>query len=217
MSHRDDAETPSGSDDGEGDRPKSKVARLIAAYELGGAFGQRLEDAWTAEGAERESLRSLADTFNRELLRSAMTDAGLSPISGEVDNLYRLLTGDVSSGSRAEARTRLEQEGIDVERLDEDFVTYQAIRSYLREYRGAEYESDETGPRVETVTETVQRLQSRTASVVENSLDRLGGTDRLSLGTFRVFVDVNVLCEDCNTRYPVTELLNRGGCECERE
>ena len=196
----------------------SKVARLIDEYDLGEGFGDELERRWTADGDERESLRDLADRFNRRLLESALTAAGTSTISGEVENLYRLLTADdVGSGMRTEAQARLERDGIDVDQLDRDFVTYQAIRTYLTEYRGAEYEEPSASDQVETVLETIQRLRSRLRSITEGSLDRLRSTDRLTLGRFRLFVDVDVLCEDCGAQYGVVDLLERGGCDCEPE
>jgi len=197
-------------------RPSSKVARLIDEYDLGVAYGDELERRWTADGDERESLRDLADRFNRRLLESALTAAGASTVSGEVANLYRLLTADdVSSGMRTEARSRLERDGVDVDGLERDFVTYQAIRSYLTEYRDAEYEEPSATEQVESVLGTIQRLRSRLRSITDGSLDRLRSTDRLTLGTFRLFVDVDVLCEDCGAQYGVVELLERGGCDCE--
>lgn len=214
MSDRDGDEAEPGM--GDGDRPANKVARLIDAYDLGPVFGDRLEDLWTAEGEERESLRSLADRFNRRLLEAAMTDAGMLTVDGEVSNIHRLMiSDDVSSGVRTEAKRRLKQEGVDVEQLERDLVTYQAIRSYLRDYRGVDYEHDSGNTRIESVIGTVQRLQSRTRSVVETSLGQLRDTDRISLGEFRLFVEINVHCEDCNTQYAFVELLERRGCECE--
>ena len=198
------------------DRPSSKVARLIDEYDLGESFGDELERLWTAEGDERRSLRDLAALFNRRLLDSVLTAAGESTVSGEVENLYRLLTADdVSSGMRTEARAQLERDGVDVDGLERDFVTYQAIRSYLTEYRDATYEEPSDREQVESVVDTIQRLRSRLRSITEGSLDRLRLTDRLTLGTFRLFVDVDVLCEDCGAQYGVAELLERGGCDCE--
>lgn len=215
MADEKDGEAEGGTDPGP--RPANKVARLIDSYGLGGEFGDRLEALWTAGGEERESLRTLATRFNRRLLEVEMTEAGLSTLDGEVDNLYRLLTGDdVSSGVRTEARARLEREGVDVDQLERDFVSYQAIRSYLKEYRGAEYQHGSDSPRVETAIETIQRLQSRTQSVAERNLEQLRNIGRLSLGEFRLFVGIEVLCEDCNEQYSFVELLKRGGCECER-
>jgi len=198
-------------------RVRNKVARLIAAYDLGDSFGDELERLWTAEGQERRSLRDLADRFNRSLLESAMAEAGASTVGGEVDNLYRLLTDDdVSSGMRTEARSRLEREGVDVDQLETDFVTYQAIRSYLTDYRDATYERSD-GRQVDTVLDTVGRLRARLRSVTEDRLERLRDTDRITLGDFRLFVDVDVLCEECGGQYGVVDLLERGGCDCDSE
>jgi hypothetical protein len=197
-------------------RPASKVARLIETYDLGPGFGDELEARWTADEPERESLRDLAGLFNRRLLEAALSDAGTSTVDGEVANLYRLLTDDgVSSGTRMEARARLERTGVDVDALESDFVTYQAIRTYLTAYRDAEYERASDEDRIERTVEAIQRLRSRLTSVVEANLDRLRSTDRLTLGEFRLFVDVDVLCEDCGAQYRVVELLKRGGCDCD--
>lgn len=196
----------------------NKVARLLEEYGLGSDFGDRLEELWTAEGSERESLRTLADRFNERLLESAMADAGMSTVDGEVANMYRLLTADdVSSGNRTEARRRLAENEIDVEQLERDFVTYQAIRSYLKDYRGAEYESSSETTRTDSVIETIQRLKSRTRSVAEKNLEQLRETGRITLGEFRLFIDISVLCEECDTQYEFVELIKRGGCECESE
>jgi|AntDeeMinimDraft_5_1070356.scaffolds.fasta_scaffold03910_5 hypothetical protein len=197
-------------------RPSSKVARLIDEYALGESFGARLETLWTSEGEDRMSLRALADLFNRALLEAAMDEAGMASVDGDVENLYRLMTTeDVSSGMRTEARARLDREDVDVDRLERGFVTYQAIRSYLKEYRGAEYEGTTDTNRIESTTTTTQRLRSRLRSVVEGNLDQLRSTGRLTLGEFRLLVDIDVLCEDCGAQYSVFDLLARGGCDCE--
>jgi len=198
--------------------PSNKVARLLEAYGVDEGLGDELEALWTADGSERKSLRDLADYFNRRLLEAALSSADTATVDGEAANLYRLLTAEnVSSGMRTEARTRLERAGVDVEQLERDFVTYQAIRSYLKTYRGAEYEGTSDEESVENVRETVQRLQSRVQRVVENGLTRLRSTDRLTLGEFRLFVDIDVLCETCGAQYGVVDLLKRGGCDCAAE
>jgi len=204
--------------DANGTGRSSKVAMLIDGYDLGESFGDELERRWTAEGAERTSLRDLADLFNERLLRSALSSAGVSTVSGEVENLYRLLTDDdVSSGMRTEARTRLERDGVDVDRLERDFVSHQAVRSYLTKYRDAEYEGTSEEEQVEGVLDSIQRLRARLRSITESSLDRLRSTGRITLGEFRLFVDVDVLCEECGAQYGVADLLERGGCDCEDE
>lgn len=196
---------------------RTKVARLLDEYDLGEEYGRTLETAWTADGPERLSLRDLAGEFNRRLLAAAMRRAGMTTLDGEVDNLFRLLTDEeVTAGARTDARGRLERNGVDVEGVERDFVTYQAIRSYLRNERGAEYTETSDGDRLDGATETIERLRSRLASVCENNLEQLRRTDRITLDDFQLFVNVDVFCEGCGSQYMVSELLERGGCDCGR-
>lgn len=190
----------------------SKVARLITEYDLEG-IGAELEARWTTEtSSERLSLRDLADYFNRQLLQQAVGDTDIQPLDGEMGNVYRLLTGDdVSGADRTRARRRLERADVEVDSVTDDFVSYQAIRTYLTEHRDAEYTAEET--RSESVLETVQRLRGRTATVVESKLEQLRKRD-LTLGRFRVLVTVRVVCEDCGIQYELVDLIERGGCDC---
>lgn len=192
---------------------RSKVARLVDEYDLDGV-GAELEARWTATGDDHWSLRDLATQFNRELVRERLYDAGLHPSESEVENVVRALTTDeTGAAEQTQLRRRLEREGVDVEDLEGDVVTYQAVRSYLQDYRGAEYERD-TGDRTETVADAVQKLRGRLVSVTETKLEQLRDTPHLTLGEFRVMVDVGVLCTECNSRYGVVELLSEGGCDC---
>jgi len=196
---------------GDDSGPRSKVARLIESYDLA-PIGDDLETAWLGEGQERKSLRDLADRFNRALVLAAIRDAGMDVVDGEARNYYRLLTDDdVTAGTRVEARNRLSGAGVDVDSLEEQFVSYQSIRHYLTEVRGASYER--TGSDDERTV--LERLQSRVERVVGDTVDRLSGSDRLAIGEYRVFVSVDVLCQDCGGQYSVGELLQRGHCDCE--
>jgi hypothetical protein len=198
-----------------GSHTRSKVARLIEEYDLTGIGGD-LERAWLGEGAERQSLRALADRFNRALLLAAIRDAGMDIVDGEGQNYYRLLSDDsVSAGKRVEARTRLEQAGIDVAGLQEDFVTYQAIRHYLTEVRDVSYDGTDDTDSVQKERGVLERVQSRVESVVRDTVDRLRGTDDIAVGEYRVFVSVDILCQECGGQFRVSELVSRGKCACD--
>jgi len=195
--------------------PRSKVARLIDAYDLG-PIGTDLENAWLGEAGERQSLRDLADRFNRALLLAAIREAGMDVVDGEARNYYRLLTDEsVSAGRRVEARNRLDGAGVDVDAVVEDFVTYQTIRHYLTEVRGASYERESDTEGVERERSVIDRLQSRVERVVRDTVDRLRTAGRLTVGDYRVLVSVDVLCQDCGGQYAVGELLDRGHCDCD--
>jgi hypothetical protein len=198
---------------GSGRGRRSKVARLIEEYDLG-AIGDELERAWTADGDRRRSLRDLADRFNRELLERVLRDAGVSSLDGEVENTYRLLTAEsVSGADRTRIQRHLEREGIDVDALLEEFVSYQSIRTYLRKHRGVEHAREETD-RVESADRTIQQLRNRLAAVAEQRIDQLDRNDELDAGSVGVMVDVRAVCADCGSQYPVGGLLDRGGCDC---
>ncbi|WP_128904016.1 rod-determining factor RdfA [Halorubrum amylolyticum] len=192
---------------------RTKVARLVDEYDLIGV-GDELEARWTATGDDHTSLRDLAAAFNRKLIEARLDEAGVRLTEREIDAVRRLLTGDeVSAADRTHLRRRLERDGVDVDTLDGDVVTYQAIRSYLRDHRGAEYERAD-GDRGATVAEAIEKLRGRLASVTETKLDGLRKTPHLDLGEFRVAVDVRVFCTECDSRYGVVELLSSGGCDC---
>ncbi|RLM89303.1 hypothetical protein D3D02_09260 [Halobellus sp. Atlit-38R] len=200
------------------DQTRSKVGRLIQEYEMDGV-GQELEDRWLGRGYESQSLRSLADWFNERLLRAKIERGGGTPLDGEVANLYRLLSqDDVTAGMRVDAEAALERNDIDPETLQDEFVSHQAVHTYLTEFRGVSKEQATTDTdRIEKARTTIQRLQSRLIAVIESNLTQLRNSGRLALGDFNVLVDVQVLCTDCGTSYPITDLLDNGGCECQIE
>ncbi|MDQ2053839.1 MULTISPECIES: rod-determining factor RdfA [Halobellus] len=198
-------------------RPSSKVARLISEYGLDG-LGDELEARWTGDGVERTSLRDLADYFNERLLEQALIDAGMSALESDVSSTYENLTDDdVSTGVRTDTRNRLEQNGVDVDALESDFVSYQAIRSYLTEYRDAEYRRLSDEEKVEKDLQSIQRLMTRTLSVTEERIEKLRETGRIDVDEFEVLLDVQVLCQNCGEQYSISEFLEQRGCECQRD
>lgn len=210
-----DASGESNAAEAGGSRRQCKVDRVIEERGLDGLGGD-LERYWTGEGADQYSLRELATYFNHRVLRSALEAVDEAPLDGEAENLYELLTSDeVTSGTRIQTERRLERSGIDVERLQSDFVSHQAIHTYLTKYRNVEHPSPESGDRIQQSRNTVQQLRSRLQAVTETTISTLCSASELSLGEFDVYVDVRVTCNDCQTQYHVTELLEAGRCNCE--
>jgi hypothetical protein len=196
----------------DGHRRQVKVARLIDEYELTG-LGSELERRWTAD-EDRMSLRELATFFNQKLLAEALDETDERPLRGELEHLYRLLVNDEeSTAEQTRARRRLKRAGVDVESLRGDFVSYQAIRTYLKRDRSAESPTDETDP-LERAEESLQRLQGRTVTVAESKLEQLQDGGHLTLGDTRTTVDIRVMCETCGGQYTLRELFDQGGCNC---
>lgn len=195
---------------------RSKVASVIERYDLLGTQDE-LERRWLGVDRERQSLRELATWFNQRVLEAALENQDSRPIEGEVANLYRLLDDeDVPASARTEAETKLSRLGIDVDSLRGDFVTHQAIYTYLTGVRGVS--SPDTGrspdAAVEGRRDTIQRLRSRLAAVSERSLEGLRDAGHVSVGSFDVMVRVTVHCTECGTTVDVADLLDQRGCDC---
>jgi len=197
-----------------GPNRRYKVGRVLAEYDLLDLHAE-LPDQWLGEEREAVSLRELADHINVAILERAMEEAGADPLEGEAENAYRLLTDDeVSVGVSTQQRNRLEREGVDVEALEDDFVTHQAVHTYLTEVLDvSKGRGDDTDP-VEKHEQRVQRLRARTEAVTENSLSELTNAGDLTLGEHNVVVDLQVYCRDCGSQFDVATLFRQGGCDC---
>jgi hypothetical protein len=189
----------------------TKVARVIRAYDLDG-MGANLEAAWTGESGERTSLRDLADEFNEAVLRAALDEAGASSLSVDVSSTYEAIRGD-SGSSATRARRRLEREGVDVDEVSGDFVTHQAIHTYLTQEREASL-PDASEDIAKRKVETVEKLQGRMSAVAESALTALANADELDRADYDVLIDVRAVCQHCGTDAPVSELIRQGGCGC---
>lgn len=191
----------------------SKVARVIDTYGMEGK-GDELEAAWTGESGERTSLRDLAEEFNLAVLEAAIREADGSVVSTDVESFYRTLTDDdVSRADEMRKRRELEGKGVDVDAVLDDFVTHQAIHTYLTKYRDAELD-DRSENLVERKIDTLERLRGRTSAVSESTIGTLVNAEEITDREYEVFVDVRVVCSDCGTDYAVSDLLERGGCDC---
>jgi len=193
----------------------SKIARLVDKYGLDDTAAE-LEESWTAQGRDRRSLRELADLFNQRLLERHLEEADQRPLAGELEALYSVLTNEEGNESdRIRARRRLEQKGVDVDALLDEFVSYQTVRRYLRNHRDASHKSEDFD-RLSRETKNLMKLRGRAQAVTRNKLESLRSTSDLQLGQFRVSIDVRIYCEECETQLKLDRLLDEESCSCER-
>ena len=193
---------------------KGKVACVLDKYDFS-TLGDELVNRWTAEN-NRMSLRQLADFFNKKLLELKLDQKRVDMLPGEIENMYELLTDkDVTSGTRIQAENRLSEHGVDIEELRSDFVSRQAIHTYLTKHRQKTYDKPDADETIDKRLEELQRLKSRERAVTEQTLSTLRNTDRINLGEFQIFSSVQVQCSDCGRQFELTALLDRGGCACE--
>ena len=193
----------------------TKVARLIDRHDLVGLDAELVE-RWTEDGTEQSmSLRELADWFNIQMLKSNLEDADYPVLPGEAANLYRLLTDDaVTMGDRIETVRTLERSGVDVDKLEESFVSHQAMHNYLTGTKGVEKAGSTTSTPADDVAR-IRRMQNRITTVAKNDIERLRANGELDIGEVSVLSSLQVTCSDCGRTYGIDDLYTRGACECQ--
>lgn len=202
---------------GEQEGRRGKVERVIDQYGLEG-LGNELVEHWTADDDARKSLRELAEYINVRLVDAVLQREMQPTVDGEAENYYRVLTNDdVSTASRVDATHRLEASGVDVEQLRSDFVSHQAVHSYLTRDRGESYDVAPSDPeeRLEDTISSINRLKNRAAAVTERSIQTLAEADVVDGAGVRASVLVQLECEQCGERYTVREFFDERGCDCE--
>lgn len=187
-----------------------KVCRVLEKYDSE-YYDERLVEQWTAPKAERKGYRQLADWLNKNMLRQEMDEVGLSTLGGEVESKYERLQQE--STTTAQLEQHLAGEGVRVEELRDDFVSYGVVRRHLKEC----LEAERTEPTASNWEETAidiatDRAEEKIADATRSLLNKglVASSDDVS---FHVVAEIE--CENCQTRIPLDRALRRGYvCSC---
>ncbi|WP_435320989.1 rod-determining factor RdfA [Haloarchaeobius sp. TZWSO28] len=186
-----------------------KVCRVLAKYDAE-YYDERLIQQWTAPKPERKGYRQLADWLNSNLLRQEMDKVGMSTLAGEVESKYERLQGD--STTAIELEQQLESEGVRIDELTDDFVSYGVIRRHLKECLEATREETTTEWEETSIEIATARAEQKVSEAVQSLLNK-GKVD--SSENVRVTLTAELECEECQTRIPVDRALRRGYlCSC---
>lgn len=186
-----------------------KVGTLVETVDLE-ELDEKLERLWQEEGV---SVRRLARYVGERVLEQTLEDAGAEFTVAELDTIYDLVRGiDVSDAASIEKRRQLEREGVDVDALDDRFVSHQTVYRHLTGCLGIEYERDPVD--AASTLEQIRAVQHRTATVAADRVERLAANAVLDHADYQVIVDVSATCEHCGSYYELGELVSGGGCGC---
>jgi len=193
---------------------RCKVDRVVAAHGLAdadprhGSIDEGLLARWRGDGGhEAVGYRTLADWFNRRLLRQACRDAGRATPASRLEYEYEALTGE-DDLAREEVSERLRADGVDVDALRSAFVSWGTLRTHLLNCLDGEKPPQEAG---DWERDSIEVARSVTTEKVETALSSLGtkgdlaGVDRTA-----VSVQVQLQCTECPTQAPLDIALDRG-------
>lgn len=196
-----------------------KVGRSIEHYGLGELDAELVRRRRESDA----SLRDLADYTNRRILEAALDAAAVDlsdALYGAVDDdgavgvLYDVLAADDTPTERvARVRTRLTQQGVDVDRVQSDWVTHTTMRTHLNECLEVDT-SREAAITVEDGRDTIEWARNRCANVIEGTLERLRNAGLLTTGPLELSVTIQVTCTDCGSSFRPDQLLAECACDC---
>lgn len=197
------------------DKTSYKVGRLIESYGIAEIESELIEK-WKGSGTGRSSLRDLTDEFNRRLLRAAMQRAGMNLYRKEVGSTYRTLTDDtVNEADRTSVRRELLREGVPIDDVESDFVSYSAVYNYLTDYLDENYEPVSDDEQIRKDKDRIEKLRTRVKNVVSDTVKRSSNSGRLRIDDYRVFVDISVYCDNCGRKHDAADFFDKRECECE--
>jgi hypothetical protein len=159
--------------------PRKKIVRVAEKYQLNlEEIGKDMAQKWTApDDEQRHTLNELRDQFNRQILREAMEANGMEPVPGEVEYGYKyLFDDDTPHSDEMDVRNRLEDNGVDVDQVIEDFINSpQTIHNYLRQVEDVELreESGDDRSKNEKSRDHLKSLDRRYEKIVASMIDTL--------------------------------------------
>ncbi|MFB6206347.1 MAG: rod-determining factor RdfA [Haloglomus sp.] len=192
---------------------RCKVCRVLDEWEL-----QDLEEEllarWQGDPGERMGYRTLADWLNVTLLRREMSRAGLTTVGGVAALRYEQLTGEERTSADLEGFFR--HEGVSIDDVKRDFVSYGVVRTHLKECLDADREPRESSTAAWTA-ESVAHTRRHAESKVKSAVQAAVNAGRLEVdGSPELTVSFELTCPACSTTVPVEEALEGDwACDCE--
>jgi hypothetical protein len=177
-------------------------------------YDDRLLEEWQADRSQRKGYRALARWLNVTLLRREMDQAGLPTLGGEAASKYERLRDD--DRDSAEVERMLRREGVGIDALVDDFVSYGVMRTHLLECLDAEYESAESASDWEA--ESIRIARDHAGEKITDAVRSLVNKDEIAVGgDVSVRIDAEIECGECEVRAPLRRVRRRGYvCECSK-
>lgn len=194
-----------------------KVDRVRAAQDLSpparfeGDLDSYLVAKWTGEGeTDPAGLRTLSEWFNKQVLKAIYRDHGRSDSSVRLDSDYDVLQGgDIPDHKRAELRSELADDGIDIETTTKQFIGKSTLSRHLKDCLGAT--KDIPASETEWEIDRVRVATTTYRSHLESALQSLGNKGEISdVDGAELQVQSYLSCPECPTRVTVEQAYEQG-------
>ncbi len=190
-----------------------KVCTVINRHDLAVPGHDSVDEAllvrWKGEAGHTEhGYRPLTTWFNKQLLRTVYDRQGRETLGNRVEADYEGLTGDDDLVSE-ELRRDLAADGIDVDRVLSDMVSWGTVRTHITDCLGktkAQTASD-SGWEHDAIATSRSVATDKVASAL-SALESKGELAGVEAAT--VEVDIQLSCEKCQTRVPLEVALEQG-------
>jgi hypothetical protein len=157
------------------------------------------------------SVRGLVDWFNQKIMQLFYLEHDRKDTSPQLSVEYEAFVGD-DEARRVWIEEELEQDGIDTDELDDDFVSTATMYRHLTNCLGAEKETDsDSDSGSDWERRNIEILREQAADKVTDTLKSWDNKDVLPGGSdAEVFVEVDLTCPVCSTSVPIRQARQRG-------
>lgn len=192
-----------------------KVGAAIDRFDLGeladeaASFDDLLVARWKGEGRSApQGYRPLTEWFNKRLLKCEYDRNGVAAGGARLDREYEALTGD-NDVWLEEVRDGLRSDGVDVDAVEQSFVSWSTMQRHLTGCLDAEKESHRAQTDWERNSVAVARDQL--ASKVESAVRSLSSKGELEADDDTdISVTIELECPECPLRISLERAIDQG-------
>lgn len=179
---------------------RRKVLRIAEKYGL-----EDIDDRLISMYVDQDrSLREVAHEVNVKITTVALGDEPFAP-----RHVYETLRGigDADKREQTDLRRRLRMHGVDVETLEDDWVSHMSIRTYLR--KDLDIDTKRKSRELISPEETadhVRRLASREADII---MESLASTEGIDPAEWDIHTEIRLISTETGESERLVEYLER--------
>lgn len=192
-----------------------KIDTVIAKYDLDqpnpryDTIDNYLLTRWTGtDGREADGYRPLTDWFNKRLLKRIYDVHNRETIGTRIDSEYAALTDDATL-MRQEVIDDLAQDGIDIEAIRSDMVSWSTMRHHLNDCLDGKKDTSAGDSGWEK--RSVEIAHDQAVAKTEKALRSLTSKGVLPSGeSAEIDITIQLSCPHCPVRIPFEDAIKRG-------